>query len=374
MSLSLHTRWHLRGVSLLIAGTIVWMLSSDAARAQGGGVTRINWFGAGTARSAEIFAQSELYRSQGEFLVSASAARKQNAEAASMEMDNSIKWVKTYFERRRLNREYRAAENPSYLDRAESRNKTYYRLIDRNSETVLASDVTDTMNWMVRDLLAHSSYETFLVTYPGSLANSPDNIPLSAAEKHHLRLSEGKNVGGKVMIFRADTAQVLETRWPMALRDERFDSARANFEAARDSALAELKVEKKLSRPSESRLMKAVDQLSDELSAAYPRERRNSSSAVFFEYLTSKRFLQSLALATCRLIETQSEVAFDESYRFQGENLAALLQHMMTKGLEFAPPEGGDEGTYRYLFQAIRALYLKAVPKPAENKTAENEK
>ena len=69
------------------------------------------------------------------------------------------------------------------------------------------------------------------------------------------------------------------------------------------------------------------------------------------------------------MIETQSEVAFDASYRFQGDSVAQLLQHMMNKGLEFAPPEPGDEAVYRRVFSAVRALYLKTVP-PAtdENK------
>ncbi len=363
MNVTIQREIRVRAAILLIAVTWSQMVCVESCKAQG--VTRIMRFsGAGTAQAAEIFAQSELYRGQGDFLVSASVARTNNAQAASMEMDNSIKWVNTFFERRRLNREARRLEHPTYLDHEDTRNKTYYKLIDSNSQTVLNSDVTPTLNWMVRDLLAHSSYQTFLPAYPDSLANSPDNIPLSAAERHHLRLSEGKNAGGKVLIFRADTAQVLETRWPMALREEQFDVVRTKFESARDAALEQLKVDKKLDRNSEKQLMKAVDQLSDELNAAYPQERQASSPNVFRDYLTSKRFLQSLALATCRLIETQSESAFDESYRFKGENLAELLQHMMTKGLEFAPPEAGDEGTYRYLFSAVRTLYLKTVPKP----------
>ena len=120
----------------------------------------------------------------------------------------------------------------------------------------------------------------------------------------------------------------------------------------------------KLDRASETRLMDAVDRLSDELNAAYPHERKAASPQVFFGYLVSKRYLQSLALATYRLIEAQSAAAFDDSYRFQGATLVELLQHLMTKGLEFAPPETGDEGTYRYLFGAVRTLYLQVVPDP----------
>ncbi len=84
--------------------------------------------------------------------------------------------------------------------------------------------------------------------------------------------------------------------------------------------------------------------------------------------MTAKRFLQSLAVSTYRLIETQSETAYDESFCFQGNSLAELLQHMMNKGLEFAQPEPSDEDSYRRLFSSVRALYLKAVPKPEEKR------
>jgi hypothetical protein len=323
---------------------------------------------AATAYSAGILAQSDYLRAQGDFLVSASTARQINAQAAEQEMRNSVQWVNTYFERRRLNREYRAAEKPGYLEREDIRNRTYYRLIKQNVQTVLAADVTNELNWMLHDLLAYSSFQSFLESYADSLVNSTDNIPLSDSEKHHVRLREGRNAGGKVLVFRADTAEMLETRWPLGLRAEAFDASRAQFEAARRRALTELKEHKKLDRANEAGLMKAVDQLSETLNAAYPRERQASSPQIFTDYLTAKRYLQSLALATYRLIESGSEVAFDDSYRFQGDTLADLLQHMMTKGLEFASPEPGDESTYRHLFGAVRALYLKAVPEPISSR------
>ena len=80
--------------------------------------------------------------------------------------------------------------------------------------------------------------------------------------------------------------------------------------------------------------------------------------------IDAERFLRSLALSTFRLIETNSELAFDKSYRFQGDSVAELLRHLMSKGLEFAPGEKGDEGVYRRLYDCVRGYYLKFVPDP----------
>ena len=318
--------------------------------------------------AANIFAQADYLRAQGSFMVSAAVARKIHAEAAEHEMRNAVLWVNTYFERRRLNREYRAAENPGFLEKHEKRHDQYHRVLKHSSDLSLDGDVTDELNWMLRDLLANTSFAIFLTDSADSLLSSPDNLQLTAAQKHHLRLSEGKNVGGKTLAFRADTAEVLETKWPMALRDERFDALRAEFEQARDAAMTDLRTKDGLSRANESRLMKAVDNLTIELNEAYPHKRQTQSPQTFLTYLTSKRYLQTLALSTFRLIETQNVSAFDESYRFRGSSVAELMQHMMTTGLQFAPPEPGDEPTYRVVFSSMRALYLALVPDPAQSR------
>jgi hypothetical protein len=205
--------------------------------------------------------------------------------------------------------------------------------------------------------------------YPQSILNSPDNVALSKEEVRHIRISEGKNAGGKSLVFRADTAELLETRWPTALRYAIFDKLRGNFDAARDEAIGDLKAGRLLERRSEKQLMNALDRLSEAFQEAYPHDRRTESSRTYVGYQTSKRYLPSLAMSTYRLIETQNQTAFDETYRFRGGTIGELLQHMMNKGMSFAKPEPGDEATYRKLFVTIRTLYLKIVPdKPPVSK------
>ena len=304
-----------------------------------------------------------LLNAQGNFLVSAAVARNLNAEAASKEMDNSVKWVSTYFERRRLNREARAAENPGYLDRQEKQQETYRRRIDKNLAS--GTDLSDELNFMLRGLLANASPSIFMSDQAGSLISSEDNVPLSADDRHQVRVTEGKLAGGKALVFRVDTAEILETRWPPVLREERFDAARTAFENARDWAIDDLKTEKEVRLTNEKRLKAAVDRLSSELIAAYPRERcKTFSPQEGLAFIDAQRFLRSLAMSTFRLIETNSSLAFDRTFRFQGKSVGELLQHMVGKGLEFAPPEPGGEPTYRTLYYSVRAFYERLVPEP----------
>ncbi|HVC92486.1 MAG TPA: hypothetical protein VND64_02295 [Pirellulales bacterium] len=303
--------------------------------------------------SNNILADAAYLRAQGSFLVSASIARNLNAEAASKEMDNAVKWVNTYFERRRLNREARDAEHIDYLEHLEKGREQQRRIIDENLEA-LGSDLSDELNFMLRELADYTSYSTFI---SGSVLDSPDNAPLSDDEKARIFVNEGKRVGGKTRRFAVDTAEELATDcWPSALRGEPFAGARSEFEKARDA------IKRTMNPANEARLMKAVDQLSDVLNAAFPRERRKGLSPDdFFAYLAAKRYVQSLALSTFRLIETQRPLAADESFCFNGKTVGELLGHMMGKGLEFDKHGPGGEGTYHKLYDTVRAFYKRLV-------------
>jgi hypothetical protein len=149
---------------------------------------------------------------------------------------------------------------------------------------------------------------------------------LSDEEKRRIRLNEGTVAGGKSLVFGLDPDQVLEPHWPLALREEKLKAAREAFEEARDWSLADLKLEHQIRDVNQQRLMKAVDRLSEELNAAWPRERRRSPQE-YLRYLAAKRYLQTLAVSTYRPIETDNRAAFDDSYRFRGKTIGELLQH-----------------------------------------------
>jgi hypothetical protein len=197
-------------------------------------------------------------------------------------------------ERRRLNRATRAEENPSYLDRLEKRQATYRRIYEKGLPA-LGTDLSDELNWMLREILANTPHSVFMPEAPNSLISSEHNIPLSAADRHEVRVTEGKLAGGKALVFRVDKAEVLEARWPWGLRDKQFKAARKDFEDAGDRAIGDLVGQHEITEGNQKRLMDAVDRLSSELKAAYPKTlRRNLSPQDGLAYISAERFVRSL--------------------------------------------------------------------------------
>jgi serine/threonine protein kinase len=341
----------------------LWVAPATAGRQDSAGGVQPRALSSVAALSNQIYLEAQALRATANAYTAIGIARQANATAASMEMDDKVKWVSTYFERRRNNRQARAAERPPYIDREEKRQEMYRRLM-ANNLSASSGDLTDELNWMLREILANTSYMEFMSDTPNSMVSSEYNAPLSATERHEIQLSEGKVAVGGGMKFPAD-GEVLETAWPPVLRDDRFQAARKAFEDARDWAVADLKNDNEVTKAGADRLMAAVDRLTSELTKAYPRKRlKTLSPRDGLDYLAGKRFVQSLAESTFRLIETNSALAFDDSYRFRGKNVAELMQHLMSRGLQFARPEKGGEPTYRKLYDSIRGFYLKIVPFP----------
>jgi hypothetical protein len=295
--------------------------------------------------------------------VAGAIARYIDAEAASKEMDNSVKWVNTYFERRRLNREYRAAENPGYIERLEKRQELYRRIIDKNLPA-LGTDRSDDINKMLREILTHASYSVFLTDSSRKIFSSEHNAPLSPKDIANILVTDGKVAGKTSAPIRIDASKSPQMRWPQLLRQERYAAARKALEEAREYAIADLGVEKEVRPANEARLKKAVDNLRDEVAADYRERRKPLPYEDWLPYKSARSFLESLAVQTVLLVETQNTSAFDGSYHFHGKTVAELLQHMIGKGLEFAKAPTGGEATYQKLDDCVRGFYLDFVPEP----------
>jgi hypothetical protein len=322
----------------------------------------------GTAQSALIQAQADFVVAQGINLKLTAQARQINAAAVEHEMKNSVLWIHTYFERRRLNREYREQESPGFQELQKRRTALARKIIEARPEMLLQGDITNDLNMMIQDMLANVSFDAFL---PDSeLMAAGENLVLTPEEIHHLLLSENKDSQGRALKFRADQAEVLEVKWPTLLRQEEYNSVRKEFESARDAAIETLKAGKDLTAVQEKRLMDSVDALSSRLADRFNPE--GESAQRMLMYLSAKRYIQSLAVATYRIVEIGKDAVASDSRKFKGKTVVELLQHMMSQGLEFAAPEAGDEGTYRKMFSLIRSIYLKTNPGAAA--TAGNEK
>ena len=351
------------GLVVLLAAGIGWA-SLNSVFAQGEPPSHAHvllppQYGA-TALSTVIFAQASYIAATGDFLESAAIARRHNAIAAEHELHNAKLWVQTYFERRELNRAYRLKEDPPYLDKEEHREAQTERRIVDNTQLVVDGNLTDELNWLLRELAGISVvHELFAENDP--LAELEAALKLAKGDAQHIRLTDGV-AGGEQLVFRASSAEVLDNRWPRALRGPRFDVDRQRFETARSKAVDQLRAGEQLSRANEEALMDAIDRLAAAFNAAWPQEKRAVDSKTFLVYAAGKRSLQSMAASVYRLIETNDWRLFDDSYRFQGDSVVDLVRHLCRYGLEFAPPEPGDEGTYKKLFFAMRTLYLELRP------------
>ncbi len=312
--------------------------------------------GGATALSSAIHAQADYVASMGDYLESASIARRNNALAAEQEMRNTLQWVSTYFERRELNRAYRLKNNPGYLANEEKRQQTLDRRISKLFQEVLRGDVTRENNWLLHELAGMTLPYQYL---PGDRAKPDSTIDsqLSKTDLHKILLTDGGREGGRMLTFPADTARVLETPWPRPLRAPEFERQRKGFEAARDKMLTD-RANGRRNWESEKRVMEACDALSRKFESANPRQLRTESYESFATYRSGQRYLKSLAAEVMRAITTQDEWIFQGVYRFEGDSVVDLIQHMCRNGLEFAPPQPGSEGAYRSLFESLRKIYL----------------
>lgn len=307
-----------------------------------------------TPISTLINAQAAYIAGAGDFLESAANARMTNALAAEKEMDNSVKWVQTYFDRKELNRSY--TKPPSYIERQMAINTRTKELIDSKYQIELKGDVTEKLNWILRELNSLAPAQRFTAGGKNSLVGGEVDVKLTRDDIHHVLFTDGGHANGRSLLFRADAAEALKARWPRVLRNTEFDEVRQLFEFARDDAIVELKATNELSQRTAQQLMDRVDDLCSAFNTAYPPKRRTSSIEAHTSFLAGKKYLQSLALGVFRMIETEDVRGFDGSYSFQGDSAAALVGHMHKFGLEFGPAQPGDEPVYRKLFFAMRAF------------------
>jgi len=177
-------------------------------------------------------------------------------------------------------------------------------------------------------------------------------------------LTDGGSKGSQ-LVFSAAEGNVMETRWPPALRSRECDAARQNFEQARDAAIQELRAGSgQMTRETEERLLGSVDGLFVALEDAYPEPWRKQNPKEILPYIMGKRYIQSLLAQVSRARTTEDRSVFDQSRKFQGDSVVDLLQHMYRNGLLFSSPHAGGEELYKRLFMTMRNLYLNLVTEP----------
>ncbi len=309
-----------------------------------------------TPLSTIIHAKAVYVAATGDFLVSAATARLIRAHAAKQEIESSVDWVRAYFQRKEINRQYTRSKN--YIERQRDSNQMAKSLIRSDYQVELKTGALKSLNFMLLELKVNALPQRF---YPGgrdTLVDSEIDQKLSPDDIHHIRLNDG-GAGSARLRFRADEV-ALKTRWPRVLRVKALETPRLEVEWARDVTVEELKAAgDELSYETSQDLRDKVDALVAAFEAEYPKARRPKSIDTYSEYLAGQRFLQSFAVGVHKMIMGEDQRAFDGSFRFAGDSVADLVAHMHKFGLKFEPRQPGDEGVYEKLFVTMRHCYQR---------------
>ncbi len=314
----------------------------------------------GTRYSFAVEAEAKYIAAQGAFLESAAIARKINAEAVALEIQNSVNYVNAYFKRQELNKEWRHKLNPleyeSHLEMQKKLKEVMAQRIDQYFIDTLKGDVTAELNYMLQAL--------YFVQYmsPGDL--EPLDSQLTKDQLKQIFVTDG-GPGNSKLVFTLGNGEILKMPWPYALRGSQFQAERNNYELSREALIKEIQEKGRASPENGEQLRKSVIQLWAALETAYPEEKR-MEPAVFLEYNSAKGFLQSTLVQVNRAVTTNDDSIFKGSSIFNGETLLGLLQHMSKRGLMFDRPQPGGEGVYHSLFTDMRELYLKLAPEKKE--------
>lgn len=310
---------------------------------------------AATPLSTVIEAQAKYVAAYGDFLESVATARKIHAEAFALEIENSVRYVDAYFERREKNREWRRKEEKNnHWDTVKRQEELRKEKMQKYFSEVLKDDPARQLNWLLTELSGPAMAIQYLAG-TRSLGEFDQKIPKE--DQQQIWLSDGGLRGHKLEVTLAE-GNALKTPWPFALRAPAFDAARAEYEAARGSVLKEVQLNGQVGHESGEQLIKSVSQLFVLLEEAYPDEDRRDP-AVFLAYNSAKHYLQSLVGQVNRVCTTNDTAFLSGAARFEGQTVLDLIQYMYQKGLVFAKPHPGGERVYRNLLTNLRNIYIQ---------------
>jgi hypothetical protein len=181
-----------------------------------------------------------------------------------------------------------------------------------------------------------------------SVGNSGDklsrgpNIPLEDETLKGINLTDGSSRGNIGLL--KDGGKV---NWPLPLLENQYDEARKRLSKNLMWAVQQLKEKDPLDKSTLRDIQADYKTLNERLAASV-------SDLSPSQYIESRRFLNQLGEAV-RALEDPKAGNYFSSWSPKGKNVAELLNHMLKEGLKFAPATGGDEASYRSLYQALKA-------------------
>ncbi|PQO38094.1 hypothetical protein [Blastopirellula marina] len=307
-----------------------------------------------------VFGQAELIRAQGEAAVDYQTARAIAADAYDQELDNALKTVDIYFKRREL-RDAKVLKD--HLDEADKKKvRALRRLVDHpelTGEGLTNGRALNTMKEALRSSVLSFAY----LNDDYEVADLMSRLQLTPEDLARINLKL-TNVRGETGTFRADTGQLSTFQWwPQLLRDERFQEEReaieANLAAIRQATSQQTEIDPALTAKLESSILALANKFLGEVDG---QAMARKGVQDYYIYRESEVHLQSLSHAARRLkqVGKADGALIMNSYNpsVDGKNLTSLLSYMVRNGVEFAPPEPGNESTYNKLFEMAKSLYV----------------
>jgi hypothetical protein len=317
----------------------------------------IRCYGPATAISAQIHAEANFLRAYGEAAVDLQVARNYRAKAVSMEIQNSVDYTKAYWERRSINEAERLKRHVTAAKKQSKRDSHFWNHLKNHPDLAVAA-IPDgrALNFLLDRMAGGVLAYHFSAGNDEASLDALRQLEITPEVLGQLRVRQDTAGGGRT-VFRLDEGKPLDVDWwPAALRGGTFKIERTRFEKARAVLMA--------SETDESLddNLKAVFQTYDALVEAFHKHHTRSvrlkSVHDHREYGLAKRFLQSLAGELYRIRSVGAKALNDDSMKFEGDNLVALLTHMSRNGLEFAPAQPGDEPAYHQVFHMMRDVFV----------------
>jgi hypothetical protein len=323
-----------------------------------------------TAQGDMIRAQGESYEAFQQGNLNYARARRELAEAVDKDLDNWLKYVRTYFDRR-VERERRKMElfeiteerkDLYAVQRENGRRRLMQTMMNDPELTGASIEQGGAMNKMLAQF-----YNTPIAygielgpTLEHELGNRLDLTPeiLSA-----IRI-QTSNSGGGVSQFKLNQSMSLDLSWwPDLLRSKEFDDYRTAVELQRERMQGF--VGARVMVPVE--IMDSMENAISELMRSFykknpPGSRKGMPPEFVRKYIRAEDFLTQLDRDMQRIRDTGQASAIGSAQPFDpvgnGKDLPSLLSWMIRSGLTFAPATPGDESIYRTVFTQMRELYI----------------
>jgi hypothetical protein len=313
-----------------------------------------------TVLSTYIDAQARRAVAMGDFLESAAVARKINLEADRMAMENSVMWVETYFERRKLNRQYRDAERVSYRESQTTISNNLHRRIANKERS---GNQTDELNYMLGRLLADAT--AYNAIFMDTLQVEPNlDLTLTPNQLTHVLLKERSGTTG-ARPFRATDPQLMDDPWPKVFQRPEFEQVRDRYDAARNAAIAEIKAGA-LTPQKLEQLQFALKEVQKKFDQVYVWESMKDLIDIktFVAFKDSgQSFLRAQAAGSLRAFVLDDLASYSQQLLFDGDSLVDLLRHCAQHDLVFADPQADGQSTYSQIYDNLRQIYLSYGPK-----------